>query len=57
VEKGLLRAVGTAVRSGKSISYAEASVLDAADDLIAHGTSTLMVLPDKGFNTDMPKFI
>ena len=57
VEKGLLRAVGTAVRSGKSISYAEASVLDAADDLVAHGTSTLMVLPDKGFNTDMPKFI
>jgi uncharacterized protein (TIGR00369 family) len=57
VEKGLLRAEGAAVRSGKSISYAEASVLDAADGLIAHGTSTLMVLPDKGFNTDMPKFI
>jgi uncharacterized protein (TIGR00369 family) len=57
VEKGLLRAKGAAIRSGKSISYAEASVLDAADDLVAHGTSTLMVLPGKGFDTDVPKFI
>jgi uncharacterized protein (TIGR00369 family) len=57
VEKGLLRAEGAAIRSGKSISYAEASVLDATDDLVAHGTSTLMVLPGKGFDTDVPKFI
>ena len=57
VEKGLLRAEGAAIRSGKSLSYSDASVLDADGELIAHGTSTLMTLPGKSFQTDVPKFI
>ena len=57
VEKGLLRAEGVAIRSGKSISYAEARVLDADGDLIAHGTSTLMTLPGKGLKVGLRKFL
>jgi uncharacterized protein (TIGR00369 family) len=52
-----LRAEGRAIRSGKSISYAEASVFDEKNELIAHGTSTLMLLPDKGLKTKCRKFI
>ena len=57
VDKGQLRAEGAAIRSGKSLSYSEASVMDADGELIAHGTSTLMILPGKGFQTDVPKLI
>ena len=57
VEKGLLRAQGFAMRSGKSISYAESKVLDAQGELVAHGTSTLMTLPGKGLNVGVRKFI
>ncbi len=56
-QDGLLRATGTTIRSGQSISYAEAKVMDAEGELIAHGTSTLMILPGKGLGTDVPKFI
>jgi uncharacterized protein (TIGR00369 family) len=56
-ERGLLRATGLALRSGKSISYAEANVQDAEGELIAHGTSTLMTLPGKGLSTGLSKFI
>lgn len=54
---GRLIAKGSAIRSGKSISYAEAGVLNADGDLIAHGTSTLMVLPKKGLKIKAVKFI
>lgn len=57
VEKGLLRAEGFAMRSGKSISYAESRVLDDHGELIAHGTSTLMTLPGKGLIPNIRKFI
>lgn len=57
VEKGRLRAEGVAIRSGKSISYAEARILDADGDLIVHGTSTLMTLPGKGLQADLKKFL
>jgi uncharacterized protein (TIGR00369 family) len=57
VEKGVLRAEGVAIRSGKSISYSEARVLDRGGGLIAHGTSTLMSLPGKGFLTEHNKFL
>lgn len=56
VEKGLLRAEGKAMRSGKSISYAESKVFDDHGGLIAHGTSTLMILPGKGLAVDVKKF-
>jgi hypothetical protein len=46
-----------AIRSGKSISYAEARVLDGDGALLAHGTSTLMTLPGKGLKISAPKFL
>ena len=57
VQKGRLRAEGAAIRSGKSISYSEARVVDAEGDLIAHGTSSLMILPGKGLRIDARKFV
>ncbi|MBI9086887.1 MAG: PaaI family thioesterase [Desulfobacterales bacterium] len=56
VVSGRLKAEGRAIRSGNSISYAEAGVTDADGDLIAHGTSTLMTLPGKGLKIDVRKF-
>jgi len=53
---GRLKAEGRAIRSGNSISYAEARVLDTDGELIAHGTSTLMTLPDKGLKIKVRKF-
>lgn len=52
-----LRAHGSAIRSGSHISYAEARVVDLNGVLIAHGTSTLMTLRDKGLKLKVPKFI
>ncbi len=57
VIEGTLKARGTCVRPGRSICYSEASVYDESDNLIAHGTSTLMVLPDKGLTMDIQKFL
>ncbi len=57
VQKGILRAEGIAIRSGKSISYAESKILDAHGELIAHGTSTLMTLPGKGLAVGIKKFV
>jgi uncharacterized protein (TIGR00369 family) len=57
VVSGRLTALGRAIRSGKSISYAEARVLDGGGALLAHGTSTLMTLPGKGLEISAPKFL
>jgi len=57
VKNDSLIAKGRAIRSGKSISYAEASVLNTYGDLVAHGTSSLMTLPGKGLKIDTPKMI
>lgn len=54
---GILKAKGRTIRPGRSVSYAEAGVYDEHGELIAHGTSTLMTLPGKGINLDVPKFI
>ncbi len=54
---GRLLARGTCIRSGRSICYSEASVYDEEEHLIAHGTSTLMVLPGKGLNLGVDKFL
>jgi uncharacterized protein (TIGR00369 family) len=48
VTKGRLRAEGRSIREGNTICYSEARVYDDLGSLIAHGTSTLMVLPGKG---------
>ena len=57
VQSGILTAEGHCLRSGKTISYAEARVVDEEGELVAHGTSTLMVLSGKGFNLGVPKFL
>lgn len=57
VMNGTLKAEGRAIRSGNSICYAEAKVLDTAGELIAHGTSTLMRLSGKGLKINTPKYI
>lgn len=57
VTKGRLKAEGRSIRDGKSICYSEARVHDEKGELIAHGTSTLMVLPGKGILTNAKKFL
>jgi len=42
---------------GRSISYAEAKVLDEDENIVAHGTSTLMALPGKGLEIGTNKFL
>jgi uncharacterized protein (TIGR00369 family) len=54
---GRLIAKGSCIRPGRTICYSEASVFDENENLIAHGTSTLMVLPEKGMNLGVDKFI
>jgi uncharacterized protein (TIGR00369 family) len=54
---GHLHAEGRCLRAGRQISYAEARVFDAAGELVAHGTSTLMALPGKGLKLGVRKFL
>ena len=54
---GKLITEGYAIRSGRSISYAEAKVFNEDQELIAHGTSTLKILPGKGLKTKVKKFL
>ncbi|MFO7708028.1 MAG: PaaI family thioesterase [Desulfobacterales bacterium] len=56
-ESGMLTAEGRAIRSGNRICYAEAHVLNASRDIVAHGTSTLMVMPGKGLKMKSRKFL
>ncbi len=57
VVEGKLIAKGVCIRSGRSLSYAEAKVYDENKTLIAHGSSTLMSLPGKGLDLGMEKFL
>lgn len=57
ITKGRLRAEGRSIREGRSICYSEARVYDDLGSLIAHGTSTLMVLPGKGLRVRNRKFL
>jgi uncharacterized protein (TIGR00369 family) len=57
VSRGRLRAEGRCLRGGRVISYTEASIFDDKDELVAHGTSTLMALPGKGLKLGVPKFL
>ena len=57
VMRGRLRAEGRCLRAGKQISYTIASVYDEDDELVAHGTSTMMALPGKGLDLGVPKFL
>lgn len=57
ITSGVLRAEGTAIRSGRSLSYAEARIYDQQDTLLAHGTSTLMTLLGKGLGVPVGKYL
>jgi uncharacterized protein (TIGR00369 family) len=57
ISTGLMTAEGRCIRAGRSINYAEASIKDKEGNLIAHGTSTLMVLPGKGIRVGAKKFL
>ena len=54
---GRLTAKGICLRPGRSICYSEAKVYDEKETLIAHGTSTLVVLPKKGLEVGIEKFL
>ncbi|MGD8291257.1 MAG: PaaI family thioesterase [Desulfobacterales bacterium] len=57
---GKLIAKGRQIKLGKTLGYAEAEVTDADGKILAHGTSTLIILAGKGLDTDPPlppKFI
>jgi uncharacterized protein (TIGR00369 family) len=56
VANGVLTAEGRAIRSGNKICYAESEVWSSGRELVAHGTSTLMILPGKGLKMRSPKF-
>ena len=57
VSRGHLRAHGQCLRAGRQISYTVASVFDDANELVAHGTSTMMALPGKGLTVGIAKFL
>lgn len=57
VSQGPITAQGRCIRAGRSINYAEASVWDENGNILAHGTSTLMVLPGKGIQVGTKKFL
>lgn len=57
VVEGRLIGRGTCMRPGRTICYSEAKVVDESENLIAHGTSTLMVLQGKGLNLYEKKYL
>lgn len=58
--EGKLRATGRQIKSGRTLNYAEAHIEREDGRIIAHGTSTMMVLPGHALvgSEDMPpKFL
>jgi len=57
---GKMIAKGRQIKLGKTLGYADAEVTDDNGKILAHGTSTLILLPGKGLSSDRPlpqKFI
>ena len=57
---GKLIARGRQIKMGKTLGYAEAEVADQTGKIVAHGTSTIMIIPGKAPVADLhfpPKFI
>ena len=57
---GKLFARGRQIKIGRTLGYAEAQVVDQNEKVLAHGTSTVMILPGKAIKADSPlpaKFI
>jgi uncharacterized protein (TIGR00369 family) len=60
VTAGKIVATGRRIKMGKTLAYAEASVLGPRGELLAHGTSTVMLLPGRRLPAKPPlppKFI
>jgi uncharacterized protein (TIGR00369 family) len=53
-QSGRLIARGRRLKLGKTLGYAEVSVTDEKGKLLAHGASTLMILPTNTLLTDQP---
>jgi uncharacterized protein (TIGR00369 family) len=51
---GKLIAKGRQIKHGRTLGYAEAQVTNENGKILAHGTSTLMIIPDKGLIADPP---
>jgi len=49
-----LRCEGTLIKAGKTLSYAQAHVRGEDGRIIAHGTSTLIRLPERGLKFGVP---
>ena len=45
---GKLRTIGTAVHTGKRTATAEGRLVNNTDDLCAHGTTTILLMPNSG---------
>jgi uncharacterized protein (TIGR00369 family) len=57
---GKLIARGRQIKLGRTLGYAEAEVLDQTGKILAHGTSTVIIIPGKALEADSllpPKFI
>ncbi|MDJ0986693.1 MAG: PaaI family thioesterase [Desulfobacterales bacterium] len=57
---GKLIARGRQIKVGRTLGYAEAQVVDQEGKVLAHGTSTVIILPGKAITADPPlppKFI
>ncbi|MFE7333501.1 PaaI family thioesterase [Streptomyces griseus] len=48
VDTGRVRAIGTVINGGRRTALAEARLVDAADRLLAHATSSCMLFPVPG---------
>ncbi|MCG8566464.1 MAG: PaaI family thioesterase [Desulfobacterales bacterium] len=57
VVSGQLTAQGICIKPGRTISYAQAQVVDEKGKIITHGTSTLMALPGKELDLGVDKFL
>ena len=51
---GKLIAKGRQIKLGKTLGYAEAEVSDDSGRIVAHGTSTVILLPGKGLTLNPP---
>jgi len=57
---GKLIARGRQIKLGRTLGYAEAQVVNQDEKILAHGSSTVIILPGKALKADLPlppKFI
>ncbi len=58
--KGVLRATGKGIKTGKTLCLGEATVADGEGGIVAHGTATMMIIKDlkiHGGKEIPPKFL